>query len=164
MAEHNRALDADPCQQAAQQRGLCAWSPPTAPRARAMAVSGTIGDDDSIARGGELIEAAQPQLLHHAAVAVQHDKRRAVAAVEIVDAYVIHLDNAAEWGAIALGAPGALVNECGRGKRRRRAEGQGSRLHEAHVKEVSCPSLSQAWGLHYSWLQFLPSIPLGGII
>src|SRR3954453_14522016 len=129
MAKNNRALDADPCQQAAQQRGLRTWPPPTAPRARAMAVSGTIGDDDSIARGGELIQAAQPQLLQHAAVAVQHHKRRALAAVEIVDAYVVHFYDAAKRRAAAFRAPGALMNVCGRGKRGRRAEGQGSRLH-----------------------------------
>jgi hypothetical protein len=51
---------------------------------------------------------------------VQHHERGAFAAVEVVDAYAIDIDEAAERRIGTLGEPRALVDECRQRARRRR--------------------------------------------
>ena len=107
-------------QRLAHEVGLRRRAVAQAPRPRAMPVTRAIDGDHPVALGGLAHQAAEDEIFHHAAQAVQQHERRSVAFVEVVEVDAIDRDEAAKRRGRALGAHGAALDVAGGGGERER--------------------------------------------
>jgi hypothetical protein len=96
-----------------------------APRPLAVAVAGPVEGDDAVAQARLAHQAAQHEVLHHAAQAVQQHERRAFAGLDVVQPHAIDSDEAPERTVLARFARDALSHYQRRAAHhQRRAAGQ----------------------------------------
>ena len=136
MPEDDRAVHVEPLQRLAHQLRLRHRAEAQAPRPLAVAVARAIERDHAVALARFAHQAAQHEILDHAAQAVQQHQRRAVAFVEVVQAHAVDVDEAPQRAVRALGAGGAALDVI-RG-------GAGGERGAADAKEIAIHGRGQA--------------------
>ncbi len=113
VTEHGGLIDTELDKRVPEQPCVCSGRPQDA-WSRAVAVSGSVDDDDAVAFGEPAHQIADHKVLDHRAVAVDEDNRLTVATLKVVKSYPVDSQEFANRGMLALGplSPAPVVKGC----------------------------------------------------
>ena len=114
MSQDGRARDTELLQRPMQKVGLRIRRPDRSTGTLAVAIAGTVKDDDTIFLGGDVDEAARLEILDHAAIAVKQHERIALSTLHVMEPHPIHVEESPGRAVPALGRLGKLAVHDGR--------------------------------------------------
>lgn len=105
MSQNEGALHTETLERCKKQVSLRCRRPDDVSGTIAVSISRAIEHDDPVVLRSQLDQAARFEILDHASVSVKKNQRSALAALDIVQANALDIDEVAGWRVVALRLP-----------------------------------------------------------